>query len=733
MSRITIFMALIFVGSIIAIGCAGSDPVTGDLGTELTQRSVNTTQTQLWGIWDVTIDPETGAVDVSQSRHAEMAVNVSMFLGTQYISFSIGNMETYPDHMDIAVDVSLRHPFPGYEKYNGFDVRGVVMGDGSLWDSWDPDANLMHPDPLNDVYLSNDDGYTRWFNATEFTSGNLFGFTDPAFSTPPGYRGNAKLNAYKYFADGLAEDEDSYAFLMANPADRGVFTAGSQNTREYLLRFPTPDPGLKFTYAVLACWEFPGTENPTLDDFPPGANSTEAVSVSVNITEDLFYIGPGDFGGDLILAIDAWDWSFSAGGTENITLTIASDVLNDPYVATPTDLVFTDENMAGWQVSIPADNIESNDPVEAWAILTYADFDYNCDLSGYNPTDPLASYFRIRGIPVGTGGPCTAPDPVGDLDLTTGRTDPDVLDPVTEVIISWDDITDEAEYAIYVDTDPWNGLTDNLELLGTAAADATKYTHDSTSDIPLSGNASYVYVVRGRGEIGNENCESDDSEIAFIELENFEGGSSSDGGEWTHVTQMGDTLLQEGGNNPINGDTSLEEIIPFEIGENSPDDNIWLVVVSPELPDIPDVENANFELNHHSSGIPGSYCTRNIGTLSEMPEPNPSDHKLYDFESLWYDGYGFVYNYRTDNNGWAHGWNYVWGEDFPVDMNINIEWFITYADVLHAFSGYSFMDTYMGGTGYPDGRRFVTVGVSLGWLTFPVDTYRVDDIAVILD
>lgn len=362
-----------------------------------------------------------------------------------------------------------------------------------------------------------------------------------------------------------------------------------------------------------------------------------------------------------------------------------------------------------------------------WPTYDPGGYDLHCRVNDdYHSWDQASS--AVLDITYGASS-----DPVGDLDLSTGRTAPDVLDPVTEVIISWDDAPNEAEYAIYADLDPWNGLTDNLELVGTAVQDSTSWSHDASSLIPLSGNISYAYIVRTRAVAGNENTESADSEVAFIELENFENGSADGGGIWTHVTQMGDDLLYEGNTNPINGSMALEEIAPFKIGEAVPADNIWLVVVSPELPDIDDVDTANFEFNHHSSGIAGSYCTRNVGTLSAMPVPNPSGHTLYDFDSLWYDGYAFVYNYRTDNNGWAHGWSYVWGEDFPPNFTDNIEWFITYAGVLHAFSGYSFMDTWMGGTGYPDGRRYVALGVSLGWLSYDVTTYRVDDIAVIID
>ncbi|MCP4710734.1 MAG: hypothetical protein GY869_19080, partial [Planctomycetes bacterium] len=130
----------------------------------------------------------------------------------------------------------------------------------------------------------------------------------------------------------------------------------------------------------------------------------------------------------------------------------------------------------------------------------------------------------------------------------------------------------------------------------------------------------------------------------------------------------------------------------------------------------------------------GSYCSRHIGTLSEPPVANPGDNYLYDFDSLWYDGYGFEYNYRTDNDSWAHGWQGTFNETWPAPTVYN-QWFMTYADPLIAFSGYSFMDTWMGDTGYEAGRRYVSIGVGMnftGWFSF-VDDFRVDDIAVMID
>jgi hypothetical protein len=84
----------------------------------------------------------------------------------------------------------------------------------------------------------NADGYTRWWNATEFTTAGMYGYDDgnaiPGFLKP-----TTTLNPYKYFADCLgAEDPVIPNVDMTN---RGTFSTDNDPpklTRNYKIQFP---------------------------------------------------------------------------------------------------------------------------------------------------------------------------------------------------------------------------------------------------------------------------------------------------------------------------------------------------------------------------------------------------------------------------------------------------------------------------------------------------------------
>jgi len=218
-------------------------------------------QTHLWGYWDLYFDFEAQTVEAVPNHHAEFAANVVSFLNSKGgLGFNILETLVDPAFIDVDIDVSLTHPLSGLPMYDGYDVRGVFIGDGSeglLYDS-DLDATNLN----NEQYMLDDpddadgggpDGYTRWFNPDEFPAPGLLGYLHGNVATP-GYVGDATLNPYKYFADDLGDDDDLWDFLTTT-TDNGVFTSGTTNTRNYYLRFPMPTPGVSYGYAVVANWE----------------------------------------------------------------------------------------------------------------------------------------------------------------------------------------------------------------------------------------------------------------------------------------------------------------------------------------------------------------------------------------------------------------------------------------------------------------------------------------------
>ena len=255
-------------------------PATGPAVMQGASGFARQTQTNLWGYYDVYIDIASQTVEAVEDRQAMFTANVVNFINSNPagLGFHINSTPVGSGYVDVDIDVSIHHPFPGMPQYNGYDVRGVFMGDGSASLKYNP--NLHYPVLGTDQFMLADpvdgfggpDGYTRWFNKQEFSTGGmpLLQYTQGKLATS-GFNGTATLNAYKYFADGLGANQDLWTWLNANSGQHGVFSSGTTNTRNYYLRFPTAK-GVKFGYAILANWEAPNVHP---------SNAPEAVGCSV--------------------------------------------------------------------------------------------------------------------------------------------------------------------------------------------------------------------------------------------------------------------------------------------------------------------------------------------------------------------------------------------------------------------------------------------------------------------
>jgi hypothetical protein len=341
----------------------------------------------------VFINAEDRIVEAIPDRQGMFTANVVNFLNQSAanLSFAINKTVPGPDYLDIDIGVTLRHPFPGMSQFDGYDVRGVFMGDGSSVMEYNSDLafpvngadQFMLADPAAAGYGA-PDGYTRWFNISEFTTGGmpLLSYTQGKFASP-GFNGTATLCPYKYFADGLTATEDLWTELNANSDDHGVFSAGASNTRRYYLRFPD-STGVKFGYAVTANWGG-ATVHPS--------NAPEAVACDIDDSSTLYYVDPSSNGGDIVLDISLFDWTHQPS-----TIIIESTVLDSPYELNPSEMIPIDgdENYSTWHIEIPADNVsETGD--EYWVIAQYDGFDYTNDFGVVNDAwdDPLCAYFRF--------------------------------------------------------------------------------------------------------------------------------------------------------------------------------------------------------------------------------------------------------------------------------------------------------------------------------------------------
>jgi len=421
MKRIAILVLFI---SILVIGCSGSsggggagNPVAPPVGDPYELSSPrDLAHTHLWGFYSVSIDPESGKVEALNDRNAMFTANVTNFLNGSppRLGFSINGISVGTDYTDIDIDVSLIHPFPGMTQYNGYDVRGVFMGNGSMeLDS----TGVAYPVLGEDQFMfanpdggnGGPDGYTRWFNITEFSEGGipLFNYT-PGDLASPGFLGNATICPYRYFADGLDTNEDLFGFLDGT-SGHGTFSAGATNDRNYYLRFPNAT-GIQYAYAVIASWE--GEDNHP-------ANAPEAQACSVEVTDDIWYVDDDDNGGSLILDMDIFAWETDTGMPADYNIIIESTVTSSPtQFDAGTIGTSGGDNISTYHVEIPADDIKGVTGNEFWVIVQCEDRDYSNDFGTPNLAEaaPLSAYFRYD-LYVAGSGTNTPPDVLGIEDV----------------------------------------------------------------------------------------------------------------------------------------------------------------------------------------------------------------------------------------------------------------------------------------------------------------------------
>ena len=380
MNRWTVLLAALLI---VVMGCSGGgNPAlpTTDLTTGISGQSVQQ-QTHLWGYYDVYIDIENQTVEAVVNRSVQFAANVVDFVNGSpaNLQFVINDTPIGPDYIDVDIDVGITHPFPGMSEYDGYDVRGVFMGDGS--DSLHYSSDCDYAEWGTDQYMFNSDGYTRWFNRSEFTTPGVLGYTPGAVASP-GFMGDATVNPYKYYANGLSISGDAFDFLTGT-SNEGVFSAGSTNRRNYLLRFPN-SIGVVYGYAIVANWE---------DEAVHPSNADEGLAATMGITPNVWYENGSSNGGNLRLDFGVFGW-----GDLPSAIFIDSSVLSTDHELDSGEMVPTGggPTWSTWYVDIPATNVTGNDGQDVWVICEYDGSDYTNDFGITNTanTDTLAAFFR---------------------------------------------------------------------------------------------------------------------------------------------------------------------------------------------------------------------------------------------------------------------------------------------------------------------------------------------------
>jgi len=318
-NRLTPFLTLIAVAFL--AGCAGGDVSPVNMGISESGQAYEKMAAgnrALWGYWDCVYDSETGEMEFVPSRSVMWHINfVSTINDTDGLKMVIDYSVSDPPNGLVVADIELTHPYPQYDFYAAFDVRGILITTAGM------SVGELRLPGKNDTHLRNADGYTRWWNPMEFTTEGMFGYTPGRWEIlPPTENPIASvINPYKVFANALGK-EDDVEILAGVPLDgdngRGVFRPGSVLERRYEIVFPVDGgaPVTYFSYAIDISWDEPENPNPEIpDDFGIDVNSVEPWLFTAELTGNtLEFEAGGSSGGAITVDLDIWDWQGLVNG-----------------------------------------------------------------------------------------------------------------------------------------------------------------------------------------------------------------------------------------------------------------------------------------------------------------------------------------------------------------------------------------------------------------------------------
>ena len=392
---IPIILTVMLFGTLLT-GCGSrGTPVDASL-PDITDQSGNAAQstdgtTFTLGYYDIYFDIQNQEFEAVFNRNASFTLNIVPFLNQMTIpqyGITFDNIVIHNDDplfLGVDVEFSVYHPFPGYPQYDAYDMRGVLIGNGAKTLEYN---SLRTEEHGTDVWMKNADGYTRWFNPTDFTTELIFGYA------PGGYQnlaGDSQVNPYKYYGKHLGKDDDLWSWLTIGPNYDGIFESGSGRTMEIEFQLPPAGIGIMFGYAVVVTWEEQG---PTGPYYP--VHCPEAVAAQVTQTPDVWYDpNTGNSGGSLILDIDlfGWDYQPSIVKIESSVLDGIAEFDFDTYAGEGG------EHYSTWHVESEATTLTSNENHYYWVIAEYGDFDYKNGLPEIPSADgPLAAFFRYECI-----------------------------------------------------------------------------------------------------------------------------------------------------------------------------------------------------------------------------------------------------------------------------------------------------------------------------------------------
>ena len=116
---------------------------------------------------------KTGQMDISPLRTADFTANINNLLESKPGNLTIGDIDAsnFLTQGRLDCTVTLKHPFPGLDQYDGFDAGVSFITANQCFRSIISHTAVVPPLARTRRFFSNADGYTRWFNEPEFDGG----------------------------------------------------------------------------------------------------------------------------------------------------------------------------------------------------------------------------------------------------------------------------------------------------------------------------------------------------------------------------------------------------------------------------------------------------------------------------------------------------------------------------------------------------------------------------------
>ena len=278
----------IFASLFILCGCGKAVPTTPEfIASDTHGISAQSPNRVVFSYGTIAISEDRTSVELIPSRTSELHLNVVKLLEGKACDncLQIGNFATTSSDV-LHCEVTLTHPFPGLDKFTGFDVRGIVVTGADYTFPESGHSISWTEDHLRLLYA---DGYTNVFNPTEFpVDPDEF----PALNYIPGN-----------FSTGgnLTATLNPYIAFMRD-TERRYFASGQAETNKFVLQL-TPG-ALEFGYIVDACWApVDGPVTDPVEDFPPEANCLEAYQIYTRQGAGL----TDEAGSEAPVQVEIWD------------------------------------------------------------------------------------------------------------------------------------------------------------------------------------------------------------------------------------------------------------------------------------------------------------------------------------------------------------------------------------------------------------------------------------------